>query len=277
MTTAEIQLNDPQTLYRRWEESQWNPFEVDLTRDREQWPEMSEADRDLVYWALSSLMVAEERITTKFSGLVGAYGSEEEATFLATQQVDEARHMQFYARFRDEVIDSPAIIAAHIESAREQVSPAFRRIFDEELVEAHQQLVDSPDDLMAKVRFVTIYHLILESTLGLTSFRFITDHLEREELLPGFVAGYSEIHHDETRHIGYGVWFLRESVRGQPEAEGTIRATLTELLPLVAESLTPPDRDGDTDWDALGASADEIREFALGGLTRRLEIIGAPM
>jgi hypothetical protein len=41
-------------------------------------------------------MVAEERITTKFSRLVGAHGTEEEATFLATQQVDEARHMQFY-------------------------------------------------------------------------------------------------------------------------------------------------------------------------------------
>jgi ribonucleoside-diphosphate reductase beta chain len=277
MTTAEIQLNDPQTLYRRWEDQQWSPFEVDLTRDREQWPGMRESDRELVYWVLSSLMVAEERITTKFSGLVGAYGTEEEATFLATQQVDEARHMQFYARFRDEVIDSPAIIAAHVESAREQVSPAFRRIFDEALVEAHEALVDSPDDLETKVRFVTLYHLILESTLGLTSFRFITQYLEREELLPGFVEGYSRIHHDETRHIGYGVWFLREAVRNHDEAEGAIRSTLTELLPLVAESLTPPDRGTDADWDALGASADEIREFALGGLTRRLEIIGAPL
>jgi ribonucleoside-diphosphate reductase beta chain len=277
VTTAEIQLNDPQTLYRRWEEQQWSPFEVDLTRDREQWPEMSEADQELIYWAFSSLMVAEERITTKFSGLVGAYGSEEEATFLATQQVDEARHMQFYARFRDEVIDSPAIIAAHVQSAREQVSPAFRRIFDEALVEAHEALVASPGDLAAKVRFVTIYHLILESTLGLTSFRFITQYLEREGLLPGFVEGYSKIHHDETRHIGYGVWFLREAVRDHDEAEPAIRGALGELLPLVAESLTPPDRDADTDWEALGAGADEIRDFALKGLTRRLEIIGTPL
>ena len=73
---------------------------------------------------------------------------------------------------------------------------------------------------------MTIYHLILESTLGLTSFRFITRYLEREELLPGFVEGYSKIHHDETRHIGYGVWFLREAVREDEEAAETIRATL---------------------------------------------------
>jgi ribonucleoside-diphosphate reductase beta chain len=55
-------------------------------------------------------MVAEERITTKFAGLVMAADSEEEATFLASQQVDEARHIQFYARLQDEVITEPATI-----------------------------------------------------------------------------------------------------------------------------------------------------------------------
>src|SRR6202171_356006 len=96
-------------------------------------------DRSLVSFVLGSLMVAEERITTKFSGLVGAYGSEEEATFLSTQQVDEARHMQFYARFQDEVVAAPDAIAAHVERAREQVSDAFREIFDEALVQAHER------------------------------------------------------------------------------------------------------------------------------------------
>src|SRR5207237_1696572 len=128
-------------LYRLWEESQWSPFAIDLARDRAQWGAMSGEDRDLIHFVLSSLMVAEERITTKFSGLVGAYGTEEEAAFLATQQVDEARHTQFYARFRDEVVDSPAEIAKHVERARELISPAFRKIFDESLVAAHEALV----------------------------------------------------------------------------------------------------------------------------------------
>jgi ribonucleoside-diphosphate reductase beta chain len=273
---AEIQLNDPQTLYRRWEDSQWSPFAIDLGRDREQWEGMDEADRALVYWALSSLMVAEERITTKFSGLVGAHGSEEEATFLATQQVDEARHMQFYARFRDEVIASPEAIAAHVAAAREQVSDAFRHIFDEELVDAHEKLVAAPGDLSAKIRFVTIYHLILESTLGLTSFRFITGYLEEQNLLPGFVDGYSKIHHDETRHIGYGVWLLREAVREHPEQADTVRQALRDLLPSVADALGGAGDDG-PDIERLGVSIDEVRQFALDGLTRRLDIIGVPL
>ena len=35
-------------------------------------------------------MVAEERITTKFAGLVMAAENEEEASYLTSQQVDEA-------------------------------------------------------------------------------------------------------------------------------------------------------------------------------------------
>jgi ribonucleoside-diphosphate reductase beta chain len=272
----EIQLNDPQTLYRRWEESQWSPFEIDLERDREQWRSMEEADKALIYWALSSLMVAEERITTKFSGLVGAHGSEEEATFLSTQQVDEARHMQFYARFRDEVVASPELIAAHVAAARQLVSDAFRHIFDEVLVAAHERLTEAPRDRAAKVRFVTVYHLILESTLGLTSFRFITGYLDEHGLLPGFVDGYSKIHHDETRHIGYGIWFLRQTVREHPESGDVIRQTLRDLLPFVAEALGA-DGKGGPDIERLGVSTDEVRQFALDGLTRRLEIIGVPL
>src|SRR5712692_9629101 len=150
----EIQLNDPQTLYRRWEDSQWSPFTIGLATDTAHWQSMSGSERELILFVLSSLMVAEERITTKFSGLVGAHGSEEEATFLATQQVDEARHMQFYARFQDEVVGAPDVIAAHVDRARAEVSDSFRQIFDVELVEAHEQLVAAPADLTAKVRFI---------------------------------------------------------------------------------------------------------------------------
>jgi ribonucleoside-diphosphate reductase beta chain len=276
VSPSDIHLHDPQTLYRHWEDEQWSPFRISLDRDVEQWQGMAADDRALVFWALSSLMVAEERITTKFSGLVGAYGTEEEATFLATQQVDEARHMQFYARYQDEVVADPTAIAHHVARARELLSPAFATIFDEALVQAHERLTAAPADAGAKVEFVTTYHVVIEGTLGLTAFNFITGYLERSGQLPGFVEGYSKIHHDEQRHIAYGTWFLREAVRDEPGLAENVRATLRSLLPAVAQALTPPDRE-DTDWEALGASSDEIREFALSGLSRRLKIVGVPL
>ena len=117
---------------------------------------------------------------------------------------------------------------------------------------------------------------MLEATLGLTTFKFVTDYLNGEGLLPGFVEGYSKIHHDETRHIGYGVWFLRETVRDHPEQAETVRETLRRLLPPVAESLKPPG-DGNGSGELLGVTQEEISEFALGGLTRRLKLIDVPL
>jgi ribonucleoside-diphosphate reductase beta chain len=274
---AEVRLHDPETLYRHWEHEQWSPWQVGLAADRDQWQgALSEQDRGLVYWALSSLMVAEERITTKFAGLVMAADSEEEASFLASQQVDEARHMQFYARFRDEVIAEPQTIAAHVARSREELGVAFTVIFDEALVNAHERLVASPRDAAAKVEFVTTYHLVIEATLGLTAYNFITRYLRDHDLLPGFVEGYSRIHHDEQRHIGWGIWFLRESLGREPALGDRVHDTLRRLLPSVADALAPPEREG-TDWEALGATGDEIREFALGGLSRRLGVVGVPL
>jgi SAM-dependent methyltransferase len=83
-------------------------------------------------------------------------------------------------------------------------------------------------------------------------------------------------HHDETRHIGYGVWFLRETVRHRPEMAPAVRQTLRDLLPAVAESLKPPG-DENGSGELLGVTQQEISEFALGGLTRRLKLIGVPL
>jgi ribonucleoside-diphosphate reductase beta chain len=274
--SATAHLHDPQTLYRHWEHQQWNPWSIDLDADRDQWAQaLTDRDKALVYWALSSLMVAEERITTKFAGLVMAAESEEEATYLSTQQVDEARHMQFYARVQDEVIAQPAAIAAHVARSREQLGESFTVIFDQALVSAHTRLAADPDDLPAKVAFITTYHIVIESLLGLTAFEFITRYLRETELLPGFVDGYTHIHHDEQRHIGYGIWYLQRAA-SSPELADQIRSTLRQLLPAAASALAPPDSEG-TDFEALGASGEAIRAFALDGLMRRMQIIGVPL
>jgi ribonucleoside-diphosphate reductase beta chain len=274
--SATVRLHDPQTLYRHWEHEQWNPWSIELASDRDQWRHaLSKEDKALVYWALSSLMVAEEGITTKFAGLLMAADSGEEATFLASQQVDEARHMQFYARFQDEVIDEPATISSHVNRSRQQLGEPFAVIFDQALVSAHERLVANPNDPAAKAEFVTTYHLLIEATLGLTAFEFITRYLNGNKLLPGFVDGYTHIHHDEQRHIGYGIWYLRQAAEHRGLAD-RIRSKLRELLPSAATALAPPDREGTT-WEALGVTGDEITQFALGGLTRRLTIIGVPL
>ena len=269
-----LTLKDPEQLYLDWEHAHWASRDVDLSGDLADWAGLGESERELLYFALSSLMVAEERISTQFCGLVLAQDDEEEGSFLSSQLVDEVRHMQFYARFQNEVIADPAAIADHVDRAREVLGDAFEQVFDQALVKAHDRLRLDPGDREAKVRFVTIYHMVIEGTLGLTASHFILDYLRERELLSGFVDGYGRIGSDEQRHIAYGTWFLREAVAQDPDMADVIRDQIRELLPAVAESISPPSEGA---WDVLGVEEGALGEFALDALSRRLAIIGAPL
>ena len=269
-----VALKGPQQLYLDWERAHWSSQVIDLSGDPADWAGLEEEERELLYFALSSLMVAEERISTQFCGLVLAQDDEEEGSFLSTQLVDEVRHMQFYARFQDEVIADPAAIAAHVARARDVLGEAFELLFDQALVKAHDRLRLDPTDRVAKVRFVTIYHMVLEGTMGLTASHFILDYLRERELLPGFTEGYGLIAADEQRHIAYGTWFLGQAVAQDPAMAGVIRDQIRELLPVVAESISPPSEGA---WDVLGIEDGALAEFALGALRRRLSLIGAPL
>jgi ribonucleotide reductase beta subunit family protein with ferritin-like domain len=50
--TQALHLHDPQTLYRHWQESQWSPWDIDLSADRQQWQTMD--GRSLVSFVLVS-------------------------------------------------------------------------------------------------------------------------------------------------------------------------------------------------------------------------------
>jgi ribonucleoside-diphosphate reductase beta chain len=273
-TAATASLKPPHALYLDWERTHWAAQDVDLSRDPADWSDLATRERELLYWVLSSLIVAEERISTQFCGLVLAQDDEEEGSYLSTQLVDEVRHMQFYARFQNEVIADPASIAAHVARAREVLGSPFEQLFDVALVDAHDRLRSEPDSREAKVDFVTIYHIVIEGTLGLVASHFLLDFLGRRDRLPGFVNGYSRIAADEQRHIAYGTWFLREAVAVDPAMGEVVRARLRGLLPAVAESIAPPSEGA---WDVLGLEDGALASFALQALTRRLAIVGVEL
>ena len=271
---AQPRLRTPQQLYEDWERAHWVAQDIDLEQDKSDWKALEEEQRNLLYWVLSSLMVAEERISTQFCGLVLAQDDEEEGSYLSTQLVDEVRHMQFYARFQNEVVADPAAIGAHVARAREVLGDPFRRVFDEALVKAHDRLRRDPADREAKVDFVTIYHMIIEGTLGITASHFLLDFLSDRGVLPGFVDGYGRIAADEQRHIAWGTQFLQQAVAVDPSMAEVIRERLLDLLPAVAESVSPPSEGA---WDVLGVEDGALGEYGLNALTRRLKVIGVSL
>jgi ribonucleoside-diphosphate reductase beta chain len=274
MADTGLALKDPQQLYLDWEHAHWAAQDIGLAQDPADWAGLDDGERELLTFVLSSLMVAEERISTQFCGLVLAQDDEEEGSYLSTQLVDEVRHMQFYARFQNEVIADPAAISAHVARSREKLSEPFKYIFDDALVKAHDRLLLDPGDREAKVDFVTIYHMILEGTLGLVTSHFLLGLLRDRGRLPGFTDGYGRIAADEQRHIAYGTWFLREAVAADPAMAEVVRSRIFDLLPAVADSVAPP---SDGAFDALGVDDGALAKFGLDALNRRLSLIGVSL
>jgi len=274
---SRIQLLDPQQLYELWERQHWASHEIDFSTDKEHWANLTDEERDYYVWGMAAFFIGEERVTTQFSGLVMAYEDESEEAFLTTQQVDEARHSQFFDRFYREVIgiDDPSW-EKRLGRVREELNDAFVELFDKALVETNQELIANPRDPAAKVKFVTTYHMAIEGTLALTGQNFMTTYLEKNELLPGFVEGFKKVARDEHRHVAYGTWFLKEKCAEDPAMAELMRSQLHELLPVAAGVLVPKGADPN-DWEMLGYTSAEVNEFAFKALTRRLKAIGVPL
>lgn len=274
----QIKLMTPQQLYELWERQQWLSQEIDFSKDKQDWGDLSDEEKEQAIWGLSSFFVGEERVTTEFSGIVMSAQGREEESYLTTQQVDEARHMQFFDRFYKEVVGlDQTDIEARLQRVREELNEAFVLLFDEALVDAGQRLIRDPKDLDAKVDFVTTYHMVIEGTLALTGQKYLTDYFEREGILPGFVEGFQNVARDEHRHVAYGTWFLQQTAGEDERLADRMRAKLQELLPVAAGVLIPPGVNPDEEWELFGYTKSEVNEFAFKSLSRRLKAIGVPL
>jgi ribonucleoside-diphosphate reductase beta chain len=261
-------------LYRRWERQQWAVSDLDFAPDRELWEQGSDLDRQATLWGRRLFFNGEERVTATLAPFVWAAPSPEIEIFLSTQMVDEARHTVFFDRWWREVVgsDSPDL-AGLLKVVRPDMNEGYDTLFYDRLPSAARRLAADPGDVDAFVEGVTIYHIVVEATLALTGQRFELETLrEREQTHTGFYRGFTAVARDESRHVNFGIKVLQEAVRDDPRRFGPlIQRTLVECLPLITGTIEPPDPRYFTEY---GHTQEEILEYALSSLNKRLRAIG---
>ena len=119
-------------LYRRWEHGHWRATEIDFSRDRDQWQtEFSDFERKAAVWNYSLFLWGEDAVADGLSPYIDAAPLEEQKYFLATQQVDEARHAVFFNRFMHEVAGlGDGSVGSGLEAIRPQLTWGFEKVFD---------------------------------------------------------------------------------------------------------------------------------------------------
>jgi Ribonucleotide reductase, small chain/SCP-2 sterol transfer family len=264
-------------LYARWERGNWKATELDFTEDARQWREdFTDFERTAALWNYSLFFWGEDAVADNLSPYIDAAPLEEQKYFLATQQVDEARHAVFFKRFMQEVCGiGDGSMGSGLQAIKPQLTPGFRKIFDRLDRMADELRADrSPAQLAAAV---TLYHIVIEAALAQPGQHFICSYLERRDQLPAFREGMQNIAADEQRHIGFGVKLLSDLAREDPvRVPKAVAAILRDVTRYTAQVLMPPG------WDeryitTFGATYDEVGVEGVTSMTTKLRSAGLPI
>jgi ribonucleotide reductase beta subunit family protein with ferritin-like domain len=259
-------------LYARWEQSNWRATEIDFTVDRDHWKNtFTEMERRAALWTYSMFFYGEDAVADNLSPYIDAAPREEQKYFLATQQVDEARHAVLFSRFMREVAETGPDTASSLAATQPQLTWGFRKVFDRLDRMADELRRDRSKPKLAQA--VTLYHIIIEASLAQPGQHFIDESLTKRELLPGFRAGIANVAKDEQRHIGFGVKLIADLLREDPECEPAIADLLREILPYTAAVFVPPG------WDEryvtlFGFTLEDVYTHGADAIDSRLRAAG---
>jgi ribonucleotide reductase beta subunit family protein with ferritin-like domain len=261
-------------LYRRWEEGNWRATELDFSKDREGWDSLNDIQRKSALWIYSMFFYGEDAVADGLSPYIEAAPKEEQKYFLATQQVDEARHAVFFHRFFKEVIGVEGSIADGLDFTQSQLGWGYRNVFGR--LERMVTELQTDRSLPKFAQAITLYHMIIEATMAQPGQHFIEDFFAKAGTMPGFSAGMEKVSRDEQRHIGFGVKVLSELFAESDECKAAASELLREVLPWVTGVFVPPG------WDErytteYGFTLEQIYAFGMKSVEMKWKATGYPL
>jgi ribonucleoside-diphosphate reductase beta chain len=265
-------------LFMRWQRQHWSTEDFDFTEDARQWadPDMfTEEERRFIQFGFSEFFLGEERVTVELLPFALAAPTHEAQIFLTTQISDEAKHVVFWDRFYREVLKTDAAgIGDMLDKQRSVINEDWKKLFDGMLHEAAETLRKDPSDFPALVRGVTLYMVVIEGMLALTAARFMIKSMRERNWFPGFVAGFTAVNRDESRHVGFGVKFLADAIKDDPANARVVEATLKEALPVAPLVFVPPWVDDPYDFETPFYHSSEVFAYAAKSLSKKLAAMG---
>jgi ribonucleotide reductase beta subunit family protein with ferritin-like domain/putative sterol carrier protein len=263
-------------LYARWEQGNWKATELDFTEDARQWREqLNDFERKAALWNYALFFWGEDAVADNLSPYIDAAPLEEQKYFLTTQQVDEARHAIFFKRFMHEVCGlGDGSAAAGLNAIKPDLTWGFNKVFGRLDTMADELRRDRSMPKLSAA--VTRYHMVIEATLAQPGQHFITDYLERRDMLPAFRQGMQEIARDEQRHIAFGVKLLRDIASHDERCRKAVADLLREVTPWGAAVLQPPGWDRNY-TEVFGFSLEDIGEEGVTSLATKMRSAGMPL
>jgi len=251
----------------------WNPSDIDLSRDKNDWLTLKEDEGDLILRLLAMFVAGEEAVTLDLLPLIQVIAREgrvEEEMFLTSFLFEEAKHTDFFRRFLDEVTSPfPSGRGDRGEGELSRYhTDNYHHIFYNVLPSALSTL-EADSSPSAQIRASVTYNMVVEGVLAETGYHAFFTMLERNDLMPGLRKGISLLKQDESRHIAYGVYLLSRLVAEHPEEWDTLDAQMNSLLPYAIGVIG--DAFAAYEVVPFGLVEDDFVNYAMSQFTKRFE------
>lgn len=261
----------------------WDPRDIDLARDAEDWKGLDDEQRDVILRLTALFQGGEESVTMDLLPLMMVMAREgrlEEEMYLTSFLWEEAKHVEAFRRFLDEVAHERTDLTRYH-------GPQYQQLFGEELPTAMGRLQFDASPVAQAAASVT-YNMVVEGVLAETGYHAYDRMLQRNGIMPGMQTIIGHLRRDEARHIAYGVYLLSRLVAEHgDDVWAAVEERLNSLLPLalgiVGEVFEP------YDVPPFGLRIEEFADFALSQFGKRVarlekargqtlaEVLGTPL
>ncbi len=271
-TTSERGLRWDSVPMRLWQKAKrlgtWDPAAIELDEDRADWSALNQLEREFLLRTLALFQAGEEAVTLELLPLIETVADEgriEEEMYLTSFLWEEAKHVEFFRRWLDEVAEARGDLWRY-------ATPSYVELFVHELPAAMKALKTDRSGTV-QIRAVTTYNMIIEGVLAETGYHGFRQSLQENALLPGLLNGITLVARDESRHIRYGVYLLNRLIATTPDGWEVMNVRMNELLRPAMGVVSEFWEHFDPDNGPFGQRMQTFLEFASNLFDKRMRVL----
>jgi ribonucleoside-diphosphate reductase beta chain len=216
----------PLRLFVKGNALQWNPADIDFSRDAEDWAGLGEVERRLAT-TLSAMFIAGEEAVTEdlqpFMRAMAAEGRLGDEMYLTQFCYEEAKHTEVFRHWLDAVGMKDDLHDRLLDNV------GYQTLFCDELPRSLQVLSSDPSPAN-QVRANMTYNHVVEGALALTGYFVWHKICKSRGIFPGMQEMIRRISIDERRHMAWGTFNCRRHVAADDANWNIVTQRMDELV-----------------------------------------------
>lgn len=229
----------PLRAFRKSRELNWDPLEIDYSRERQDWEQLTDDEREMLLRQVDGFYIGERAVTHDLAALQQCLrrqrGRMEEEMYLTAQLYEESRHVEFFQIWLDRSL--PGELGVDIPYPDMlQSGLTLDDLLNTQIATTFESLSTDPSP-ENQVRAIVVYHMIIEGVVAETGYHLFYDMVDARSVLPGLREGITLIQRDESRHVAFGIYLLQRLIAEHAGLVDVFEEEMHKLRPRCSQGI----------------------------------------